>query len=178
MAHSLNDIQTFQYLCDFYKLSAVPIFEGESYRGSITRNLEYNYQGAPRYFVNKDYAIYLAFQQIQNVIALLGELQEVTTLTFVCVNETQTWDYDDNDGMGVRHHVYPKTIVKKTYTTHTDTLDALFADLEKINNRHRYCNGISYSLEDSNAQRKYRLWQRIIPYARSFELFYGNGVVD
>lgn len=177
MAHSLNDIQTFQYLCDFYKLSAVPIYEGESYRGRITRNLEYNYDGAPRYFVNKDYAIGLAFQQIHNVITLLKELNKVTTLTFVCVKETQTWEYDDNDGRGVRHHVYPKTIVNRTYSEHTGKLDELFAELEKTNNRYRYCNGISYSLV-GNAQHKYRLWQRIIPFARSFELFYGNGVVD
>ncbi len=48
-----------------------------------------------------------------------------------------------------------------------------------MNNQLRYCNGSYYQFKDVNLQNQYKLWLNSDSYTKkSFELFYGNGVVD
>lgn len=56
--------------------------------------------------------------------------------------------------------------------------DALFEQFYKKNNQLRYCNGCSHSFQDVEIQTKYRTWRRELSHERSFNLYYGNGVVD
>lgn len=58
------------------------------------------------------------------------------------------------------------------------TLDEVFERLEKENNRLRYCNGHYFEFDDNEHRCLYRMWTRLIPYWRSFNLYYGNGIVD
>ena len=59
-----------------------------------------------------------------------------------------------------------------------ETEDALFEQFYKKNNRLRYCNGSYYHFQDNKIQQDYREWEKNLSKSRSFELYYGNGVVD
>lgn len=55
----------------------------------------------------------------------------------------------------------------------------LFEQFEKLNNRLRYCNGSYYKFQDKQLELKYKEWLRSDDYkAKSFNLYYGNGIVD
>ena len=68
--------------------------------------------------------------------------------------------------------------IKKTETLSATTEDALFESFYKKNNSLRYCNGSYYKFEDNSVEAKYNDWRKNMSKARSFELYYGNGVVD
>lgn len=70
--------------------------------------------------------------------------------------------------------------VKKGEHTITDiTEHDLFIQFYKLNNRLRYCNGSYYKFVDPEMDKKYREWLQSPQYkAISFQLYYGNGVVD
>lgn len=55
----------------------------------------------------------------------------------------------------------------------------LFEQFEKLNNRLRYCNGSYYKFQDKQLELKYKEWLCSDDYkAKSFNLYYGNGIVD
>jgi hypothetical protein len=55
----------------------------------------------------------------------------------------------------------------------------LFEQFEKLNNRLRYCNGSYYKFQDKQLELNYKEWLRSDDYkAKSFNLYYGNGIVD
>lgn len=56
--------------------------------------------------------------------------------------------------------------------------DNLFEQMYKKNNQIRYCNGCSYAFQGEKIQERYITWCKELPYQRSFNLYYGNGVVD
>lgn len=56
--------------------------------------------------------------------------------------------------------------------------EELFVKFYKLNNRLRYCNGSYYEWKNSKIENEYSYWLRKIPDSMSFELYYGNGVVD
>ena len=61
---------------------------------------------------------------------------------------------------------------------HTTEID-LFEQFEKLNNRLRYCYGSYYKFQDKQLELKYKEWLRSDDYkAKSFNLYYGNGIVD
>jgi hypothetical protein len=68
--------------------------------------------------------------------------------------------------------------INKTETLSATTEDALFESFYKKNNSLRYCNGSYYKFEDKSVEAKYNDWRKNMSKARSFELYYGNGVVD
>lgn len=76
------------------------------------------------------------------------------------------------------------TIIEKAYeeyrniTITVTSLDELFIHLYKLNNRYKYCNGHSFHFENEGLQNQYYQWLKILPDNRSFELYYGNSVVD
>jgi len=55
----------------------------------------------------------------------------------------------------------------------------LFEQFYKLNNRLRYCNGSYYKFQDKEWENKYQQWLKSDDYKKkSFNLYYGNGVVD
>jgi hypothetical protein len=66
---------------------------------------------------------------------------------------------------------------QKTITA-TNDIDA-FEQFYKLNNSLRYCNGSYYEFQDEEWENKYREWLHSDDYKqKSFNLYYGNGVVD
>jgi hypothetical protein len=59
-----------------------------------------------------------------------------------------------------------------------ETEDALFEEFYKKNNELKYCNGSYYEFQNPEQQEKYKEWKKNLSHSRSFELYYGNGVVD
>ena len=69
-------------------------------------------------------------------------------------------------------------IKRQETITATSNIDA-FEQFYKLNNRLRYCNGSYYEFQDKEWQDAYREWLQSDDYSsKSFNLFYGNGVVD
>lgn len=59
-----------------------------------------------------------------------------------------------------------------------ETEDALFVKFYKLNNRLRYCNGSYYKFVNPKDQARYNEWNKNLSQGRSFNLYYGNGIVD
>jgi hypothetical protein len=66
----------------------------------------------------------------------------------------------------------------KISTLAAETEDALFEEFYKKNNQLRYCNGSYYEFQKPEKQKEYEEWRKNLSHSRSFELYYGNGVVD
>lgn len=171
------DRQEFQYLCDFYKIKEVPLFYKGSFCGCVTRDCKYNRHNAFRTY-NKDvYAIEAAYESIHKVIELLQEINKETEVAVLDVQQRDTWEYDDGSGY-VTHHVYPRTVKTSKTVIFSGTLDSIFERFDKANNNLRYCNGHWFEFEDKKVDEKYRMWLKMIPYGRSFDMYYGDGIVD
>jgi hypothetical protein len=55
----------------------------------------------------------------------------------------------------------------------------IFENFYKLNNSLRYCNGSYYKFNDLEWENKYNEWLKSDDYKKkSFNLYYGNGVVD
>lgn len=55
----------------------------------------------------------------------------------------------------------------------------MFEKFYKLNNSLRYCNGSYYKFQDNQWEEKYQAWLKSDDYKKkSFELYYGNGIVD
>ena len=55
----------------------------------------------------------------------------------------------------------------------------IFEQFYKLNNSLRYCNGSYYKFQDKEWENKYQEWLKSDDYKKkSFDLYYGNGVVD
>lgn len=55
----------------------------------------------------------------------------------------------------------------------------IFETFYKKNNQLRYCNGSEFKFKDSEWKTKYSNWLNSDDYkSKSFNLYYGNGVVD
>lgn len=69
--------------------------------------------------------------------------------------------------------------IKKQETIEADDDIAIFEKFYKMNNSLRYCNGSYYKFNDKQWQDKYNEWLKTDDYkSKSFNLYYGNGVVD
>lgn len=68
--------------------------------------------------------------------------------------------------------------IKRTEDLSAETEDALFELFYKKNNQLKYCNGSFYQFVDNADQERYISWVQGLDHARSFNLYYGNGVVD
>ncbi len=72
-----------------------------------------------------------------------------------------------------------RSVVKKKETIEAADEIALFELFYKKNNQLRYCNGTYYTFVDKVQEAKYREWLQSDDFKKkSFNLFYGNGVVD
>jgi hypothetical protein len=69
--------------------------------------------------------------------------------------------------------------IKKQKEIEDDTEIGLFEQFYKLNNSLRYCNGSYYKFQDKDWENKYNAWLKSDDYKKkSFNLYYGNGVVD
>ena len=66
----------------------------------------------------------------------------------------------------------------KVSTLVAETEDALFEEFYKKNNQLKYCNGSYYEFQNPKKQEEYREWRNNLSHSRSFNLYYGGGVVD
>jgi hypothetical protein len=69
--------------------------------------------------------------------------------------------------------------IKKQKEIESDTKINIFEQFYKLNNSLRYCNGSYYKFQDKDWEKEYQDWLKSDDYkSKSFELYYGNGVVD
>jgi len=79
----------------------------------------------------------------------------------------------------VKDIYHPVSVKIKEDDISAETEHDLFIKFYKMNNRLRYCNGSYYKWVDEKLSIKYNRWIHSPEYeAISFQLFYGNGVVD
>jgi hypothetical protein len=72
-----------------------------------------------------------------------------------------------------------KSVITSTKEIEANTEIELFEQFYKLNNSLRYCNGSYYKFQDKEFENKYNLWLKSDDYKKkSFNLYYGNGVVD
>jgi hypothetical protein len=82
------------------------------------------------------------------------------------------WDRKD-------YQYFWESEIKKQETIKADDDIAIFEKFYKMNNSLRYCNGSYYKFNDKQWQDKYNKWLKTDDYkSKSFNLYYGNGVVD
>ena len=71
------------------------------------------------------------------------------------------------------------SVITRTKDISDDTEIGLFEQFYKLNNSLRYCNGSHYTFQDMEWGQKYEEWMKSDDYEqKSFNLYYGNGVVD
>jgi hypothetical protein len=81
--------------------------------------------------------------------------------------------YDKIDYKSIRSEI------KNQETIEDDNDIAIFEKFYKMNNSLKYCNGSYYKFNDIEWQDKYNDWLKTDDYkSKSFNLYYGNGVVD
>lgn len=178
MEIKIENNQELKYVMDFYNIPFVPIKNGEKDMGKITKDMKYE-AGSWRYNKGCEYmAFELAYSQIKNVIELKENLNKPFKAIHVYHSEEKTWIYPDVEGGTPHHHVYPRTITHETESELEGTMDEVFVKHYKANNSLRYCNGCYYRFKDEKVSEMYYLWLKIMPEARSFKLYYGNGIVD
>ena len=72
-----------------------------------------------------------------------------------------------------------KSVVTGTKEIQANTEIELFEIFYNLNNSLRYCNGSYYKFQDAKWGEKYKEWLKSDDYKqKSFNLYYGNGVVD
>lgn len=72
-----------------------------------------------------------------------------------------------------------KSIIKSQREIEADNDIEIFEKFYKMNNILRYCNGSYYKFQDLEWQNKYNEWLKSDDYKKkSFDLYYGNGIVD
>lgn len=170
--------QELKYVMDFYNIPFVPIKEGNKDMGKITKGMKYE-AGFWKYKKECEYmAFELAYKQVKNIIELKKQINKPFKTIHVYCRKEQTWMYPDVDGETPRHHVYPRTITHEEESELEGTMDEVFVKHYKANNSLRYCNGYSYHFKDEKVNEMYYLWLKLMPKSRSFNLYYGNGIVD
>lgn len=71
------------------------------------------------------------------------------------------------------------SVITDTKEISDETEIGLFEQFYKLNNSLRYCNGSYYKFQDNEWTKKYDDWRKSDDYKKkSFELYYGGGVVD
>ena len=76
-------------------------------------------------------------------------------------------------------YVKTESVITGTKEIEDTTKISLFEQFYKLNNSLRYCNGSYYKFQNKEWENKYDEWLKSDDYKKkSFELYYGNGVVD
>jgi hypothetical protein len=71
------------------------------------------------------------------------------------------------------------SVIKYNKEITDETEIGIFEQFYNLNNKLRYCNGSHYTFQDNWFELKYKEWLKSDDYnKKSFDLYYGNGVVD
>lgn len=146
-----------QYLMRFYHIEKIPIKYKSNWVGYVTDEMKY-IRGLASYMTHDSYAINLAIEQIGNYIKAIEQFRSKEEVDKVVV---RCCDYKP-----------------QKETTEHGTLDKIFEGIESSNNHLRYCNGSYYEFKEKSDKELYNLWRQYIPESRSFDLYYGSGIVD
>lgn len=153
-----RDMEIEKRIKDFikkYNLETLPLYYEGKYMGYLDKNLRYE-KGDFYYLTNRDAVLYVAEKTLPIVEDVLNNWNEKMCVTII--------EYVDNQ--------------RKSVDAWRGTFDEICADFDRANNRLRYCNGHYYSFADEEMKMKYWVWLKLIPQARAFKLYYGNGTVD
>jgi hypothetical protein len=146
-----------KYLMKFYEIEEMPIYYNGQFVGRVSQSMKYSHNNALRYMTRDEYAIDLASEQIDDFVKFKQEVNKPF--------KAEVEDYSD----------YKPTGKKFIYE---GTMDEVFERFYKANRTLRYCNGMYYKFTDMNVEHQYDLWNKSMSHSRSFELYYGNGIVD
>ena len=139
-----------------YGLNKLPLYcDGGRYVGYLDENLSYT-KGHFYYLKDRNIELLVAVDMlpiIENIIKIWNKPISVNVLK--CVD-------------------YKKSAVEEWKGTFDEVCEKLYV----LNNKLRYCNGDYYQFEDKDMQSNFRIWYDLIPSARSFAIYYGNGIVD
>ena len=171
-----NTKQILVYLMRFHGIKAIPLSNNCGKVELVDGQLKYNH-GYGRYYTNDSYAYEDALKSIDDVLKLKEIINQPTKQVVVKHYKHDEWEYADADGV-VRHHVYPTTVDDIEEYTIEGTFDEIFEKVERINDRLRYCNGTYHHFKDDFVKKMHSLWYKLIPSERSFDIFYGDGIVD
>ena len=145
-----------KYLMKFHEIEEMPVYYKGKNVGEVTQSLKYRH-GRLSYMTRDEDAINLATQQIDDFVKFKQDVNKPF--------KAEVEDYSD----------YKPTGKKFTYE---GTMDEVFERFYKANRTYRYCNGMYYKFTDKNVEYLYQLWNDSMPRSRSFDLYYGDGIVD
>lgn len=78
-----------------------------------------------------------------------------------------------------KNHTDPRSVLKRHEIIEGINDFEIFEKFYKLNNRLKYCNGAYYVFNKTEWAEKYYEWRQSDDYkSKSFNLFYGGGVVD
>ena len=78
-----------------------------------------------------------------------------------------------------KNHIDPRSVFKRHEFIEGENDFEIFEKFYKLNNRLKYCHGAYYAFNKTEWAKKYYEWRQSDDYkSKSFNLFYGGGVVD
>ena len=81
--------------------------------------------------------------------------------------------------MKAQLYYWDRSQIKGTEILESNSEIQIFETFYKKNNELRYCNGSYYTFTSNKWEDKYNQWLKSDDYkAKSFQLYYGNGIVD
>lgn len=168
-----NKTQELQYLMKYYHIDSIPVFYKNWYMGDVTKSLEYDTYNALHRYTEIKYAIERACEEISDIVSIIKNWNKPVEVSveFHSPKRVQVTSKD-----GFIYEAERDTVKEEVFE---GTFDKVCEQLEKANNTFRYCNGTYYEFKDEKMRNDYRYWRHLIPFSRSFDLYYpGNTVVD
>lgn len=145
-----------KYLMKFHEIEEMPVYYKGQNVGEVNQSLKYRH-GRLSYMTRDEDAIDLAIQQIDDFVKFKHDVNKPF--------KAEVEYYSDNKPKGEKF-------------IYEGTMDEVFEKFYKANRTLRYCNGMYYKFADKNVQHLYQLWSDSMPHSRSFDLYYGGGIVD
>lgn len=146
-----------KYLMKFHEIEEMPIYYNGHFVGKVNQSMKYNHNNAFRYMTKDEYAIDLAIEQIDDFVKFKQDVNKPF--------KAEVEEYYDYKPTG------KKSILE-------GTMDEVFVKHYNSNRTLRYCNGMYYEFTDKNVKHMYDLWNKSMSHSRSFDLYYGGGIVD
>ena len=146
-----------KYLMRFHEIEEMPVYYKREYVGTVNQSLKYSHNRGLRYMTKDEYAIDLAIKQIDDFVRFKQEVNKPF--------KAEVEYYSD----------YKPTGEKFIYE---GTMDEVFVGFYKANRTYRYCNGMYYKFTDKNVEHLYDLCNKSMSHSRSWDLYYGDGIVD
>ena len=150
-----------KYLMKFHEIEEMPVYYKGQNVGEVNQSLKYRH-GRSGYLTRDEDAIYLAIQQIDDFVKFKKSLNEPFTAKVLYIE--RKWN--------------PYREEEKGEYIYEGTMDEVFEKFYNSNRHLRYCNDLYYKFTDKNVEHLYQLWNDSMSYSRSFDLYYGGGIVD